>query len=107
MIPLHGFAPSLVHEMLRRQPLSPGKVTLAWQIAVGAQIARATDVQIEEVRARSSTRHVLRVRARDARWATELERARTTLIDRLKPLLGIETLTIEIVSSPTLKCDKL
>ena len=36
-------------EMLRRQPLSPGKVALAWQIAVGAQIARVTEARIDEI----------------------------------------------------------
>ncbi len=99
MIPLQGFGPSLLTDMLRRQPLSPGKVTLAWQIAVGAQIARATEIQLEQIGELSPAKCVLHVRARDARWARELERARATVIERLKPLLGIEKLTLEITTS--------
>ncbi len=99
MIPLQGFAPSLVGEILRRQPLSPGKVALAWQIAVGAQIARATEIQLEETGDRSLAKCILHVRARDARWARELERARATVVERLKPLLGVERLTLEITTS--------
>lgn len=95
MVPLPGAAPSLVAAILRRQPLSHGKVALAWQMAVGAQIARATDIRFEETPG-PSPKYVLRVRARDARWAGELERARATVLERLKTLVGVDRLALEI-----------
>jgi hypothetical protein len=98
MIPLQGFAPGLIGEMLRRQPISAGKIALAWQLAVGTQIARATEVEMEQSGAAARPKCVLHVRARDARWAKEVERARATLVERLKPLLGVDKLAIDITT---------
>jgi hypothetical protein len=87
------FGSSVLAEAIRRQPLSPGKVTLAWQLAAGPQLARASSVEIE---ASSHSSITLLVRARDPRWATEIDRLRPMLADRLSSLLGTRTLTLRV-----------
>jgi hypothetical protein len=87
------FASSVLAEVIKRQPLSPGKIRLAWQVAAGAQLARATHIEIEGEPGSSSL--ALLVTARDARWTTEIERVRPMLQDRLSLLLG-KSLTLRI-----------
>jgi len=70
----------VVAEIIRRQPASKEKTTFAWSVAVGPAIARATTVDLD--------RGLLYVRAKDVRWAREIERARDTVIERLQQLLG-------------------
>lgn len=80
------FGASVLAEAIRRQPLSPGKVELAWQLAAGPQLARATRVGFEGEA--GSGPLSLRVKTRDARWTAEIERLRPMLQDRLSLLLG-------------------
>ena len=70
-------------EMLRRQPASKERMAFAWSVAVGPALARATTVDL--------TDGVVIVRARDQRWAQEIHRNRATVLDRLRDLLGKDT----------------
>ena len=90
-MPLQNFATGVVAEVLRRQPASPGRTTFAWTIAVGPALARSTTVRL--------TGEVLTVRARDPRWAGEIERAADTILKRMQHLLGRESVSrIEVIS---------
>jgi predicted nucleic acid-binding Zn ribbon protein len=81
--------PAVVAEIIRRQPPSAGRTTFAWQVAVGAAVARATTVELAD--------GVLTVRASDPRWITEIEMARGLVMERLQHLLGpTEVRTIRI-----------
>jgi len=95
VLPLHTVATSVVAEMIRRQPASKEKTAFAWGVAVGPAIARATSVEL-----RGAT---LVVAARDARWASEIERARDVILSRLQNLLGSTSVAaIEYTSRPDL-----
>lgn len=72
--------------LLARQPLSDGKIALAWQLVVGTALARAVTV----ARLEGTT---LVVTASDAHWATEIRHASREIINRLRPLLGAATVT--------------
>lgn len=85
MVPLQHFATNVLAEVVRRQPASPARTAFAWQIAVGAALARSTTVSLDG--------GVLRVRARDARWAREIERAADTILERVQHLLGPAAVT--------------
>lgn len=74
---------AVVRDVLRRQPLSPAKVTFAWRLAVGAPLARVTSAALEG--------GVLRVRAADPRWRREVQRSTSLLLERLAALLGPDT----------------
>jgi hypothetical protein len=78
--PFQAFAPAVLAEIIRRQPASKERTTFAWSIAVGPALARATTVEL-----RGTT---LIVCARDARWSKEIERAKDTILARLRHLLG-------------------
>jgi len=78
--PLQGIAPGVLAEMIRRQPASKERTAFAWSIAVGPALARATTVDLRD--------GVLRVTAKDARWAAEITRARGVVLERLRELLG-------------------
>ena len=67
-------------ELLRGAPLSDGKVTFAWNAAVGPALERVTTVKLE--------RTVLIVDAASAQWSRELERLRDVILARLQSLLG-------------------
>jgi hypothetical protein len=84
------FGAAVLAEVLRRQPLTPGKVSLAWQMAAGPGLARAADAAFEEP-------DTIRVRPKDARWAAEIHRSRDMLAERLNALLGVPNLRLEIV----------
>jgi uncharacterized lipoprotein YmbA len=80
MVPLQNFATGVIAEVIRRQPASPGRTTFAWTVAVGPALARSATVTL--------TGDVLKVCARDARWAAEIERAAETILKRMQHLLG-------------------
>ena len=80
MFPLQSFASEVVAEVLRRQPPSTERTNLAWQLAVGPTLARATSVELVE--------GTLIVRAGDARWLDEIARARDIILPKLQFLLG-------------------
>ena len=90
MQPIQHFTPAVLAAIIRRQPPSDGRTALAWQIAVGAALARATTVRLAD--------GVLTVRAADSRWVTEIEAARDTVLRRLQDLLGpdaVSRVTVE------------
>lgn len=91
MLPLQAFATSVAADVIRRQPLSPGKITFAWTVAVGPAIARATTVDLRD--------GILYVTPKDARWATEVDRATPTILKRVQVLLGADAITALRVSS--------
>lgn len=75
----------VIAEILRRQPPSQGRTTLAWQLVVGPRLARVTSVEMDGA--------TLRVRAADERWLEEITRARATIIPKLQQLLGADQIT--------------
>ncbi len=82
--------------LLRGQPLSPGKVSLAWRTAVGPAVARVTDAALGPDGA-------LAVTAADAHWTRELRRSHRLLTTRLNQLLGDGVVTRIDVSSRTIR----
>jgi hypothetical protein len=80
MLPIQQFTPPVLAEMIRRQPSSDGRTRLAWQVAVGTKLARATSVQLAG--------GVLTVSATDPRWVAEIQAAREVVLRRLQDLLG-------------------
>ncbi len=80
MIPLHSFGTGVLAEILRRQPPSQERTRFAWQLAVGQALARVTTVDLEE--------GVLTVRAIDARWLAEIDRAQDGVLQKMQDLLG-------------------
>ena len=91
---IQQFTPNVLAEVIRRQPPSEGRTTLAWQVAVGAAIARATSVQLAD--------GVLTVTAKDPRWVADVESSRGVVLGRLKQLLGNdEVRSIRIVAKET------
>jgi len=91
MFPLQNFATGVVADVIRRQPASPARTTFAWTVAVGPALARSATVTL--------TGNVLTVRARDPRWAGEIERAADTILKRMQHLLGAASVQrIEVMS---------
>ncbi len=86
MIPVQHVTPAVLVELLRRQPLSPGKVRFAWEAAAGPALARATTAALD-------ARGTLHVRTSTAAWAREVARSRPLLLERLRALLGAEIVT--------------
>ena len=67
--------------LLRGQPMSSGKVSLAWSAAVGRAVHRATRIALDAA-------GVLSVTAADPHWSRELHRSRPLIEARLNRLLG-------------------
>lgn len=82
MLPIQHFAGGVLAEIIRRQPPSPERTAFAWQVAVGPALARTSSVELAD--------GLLVVRARDPRWAREIERASDTILKRMQHLLGAE-----------------
>ena len=80
--------------LLRGQPLSPGKVSLAWSAAVGRTIGRFTSVAL-------GPDGTLTVAATDVAWAREIHRSRPVIAARLTQLLGDGVVTRIDISSRT------
>lgn len=85
MEPLQSFATGVLAETIRRQPPSAARTSFAWSVAVGPALARVTAVILRD--------GVLRVSPRDARWGREIERARDTILERVRLLLGRDAVT--------------
>lgn len=79
-MPTRACVSDTLRAVLARQPLTPGKIAFAWQMAVGPALARATTVEYDA--------GVLRVSSGDARWMREVERSRAVILERLRSLLG-------------------
>jgi predicted nucleic acid-binding Zn ribbon protein len=89
MRPLQHALPGALTEILRAQPLSDGKVTFAWQAAVGPALERVTAVKLEG--------RVLLVDTAGALWAREIMRSSPVILKRLQAFLGPDTVdTIEV-----------
>jgi predicted nucleic acid-binding Zn ribbon protein len=92
MLPLQHAVSGALIELMRAAPLSDGKVSFAWQTAVGPALARATAVKLE--------RGVLIVETPSAQWAREVQRSHRVILSRLQPLLGKETVTSITTRTP-------
>ncbi|HXH05070.1 MAG TPA: hypothetical protein VNI83_00610 [Vicinamibacterales bacterium] len=86
MVPLPNLAGLVLADLLRRQPFSPGKVALAWKLAVGPALARVSEAEPSGEPAAGRPLRV-RARVRDGRWAAELRRSKATIAGRLEQLL--------------------
>ena len=75
--------PGALMELLRGAALSDGKVTFAWNAAVGPALERVTKVKLEGA--------VLIVEAASAQWSREIERSHDVILARLQSLLGKDT----------------
>jgi predicted nucleic acid-binding Zn ribbon protein len=82
LLPIQQLSAGVLAEVIRRQPSSPARTTLAWQLAVGPALARATTVALSD--------GVLTVQSPDARWTLEITRARDIVLRRLQHSLGSE-----------------
>ena len=83
MNPIGAVVPGAIVALLRDAPLSAGKVTFAWNAAVGPAVQRATSVHLEN--------GVLLVDAASPQWAREVMRSTPIILRRLQPLLGEDT----------------
>jgi hypothetical protein len=83
--------PGALVELLRGAALSDGKVTFAWNAAVGPALERVTTVKLE--------RRILIVEAASAQWSREIQRSSGVILARLQSLLGKDTvLKLEVRS---------
>lgn len=85
MFSVQQVASGVLGEIIRRQPESPGRTAFAWALAVGPALARVTAIELRD--------GILHVTPKDARWTPELERARDTILHRLRALLGERAVT--------------
>jgi predicted nucleic acid-binding Zn ribbon protein len=92
MLPIQRFSSSVIADVIRRQPSSPARTTLAWQLAVGTALARATTVELRE--------GVLTVHSSDPRWTLEITRARDIVLGRVQHYLGAEHVTSLRIEKP-------
>jgi predicted nucleic acid-binding Zn ribbon protein len=93
MLPIQHFSSGVLAEVIRRQPSSPARTALAWQVAVGPALARATTVELVD--------GVLTVHSTDARWMQEITRARDIVLRRLQHVLGPDSVkTLNVEGSP-------
>ncbi len=80
MLPLTLVMPRVLGEIVRAAPLSHGKVEFAWQVAVGAAMARASAVRLED--------GVLLVDAQTPQWGAAIRGASSVIVNRLHGTLG-------------------
>jgi hypothetical protein len=85
MRPLAQAVPGAVAELLRGAPLSDGKVAVAWKVAVGSAMERATAIKLDGT--------ILIVEVPSAQWAREVKRSSGMILSRLGALLGRDTVT--------------
>ena len=80
---LQTIAPRAVTELLRRGPMSQGKLEVAWRVAVGDALSRVTHVKLQP-------EGVIDVTTADVRWHGELKRSSNVICGRLRTLLGVD-----------------
>jgi hypothetical protein len=91
--PISHALPGALAQLLSDAPLSPGKVTFAWNAAVGRAMQRASAVRLE--------RGVLIVDVATPQWGTEVSRSADVILKRLQLLLGPDVVTrIDVRSAP-------
>ena len=96
VVPLQQFATGVLAEVIRRQPASAARTAFAWELAVGAHLAKSTSVDLVD--------GTLFVRARDPRWSAEIERARDVILPRVQHYLGRAAVTrLEIAPPPLVR----
>jgi hypothetical protein len=81
MIAAQDCVTSALRTLLHKQPLSTGKVRLAWDVTVGRSMARVTCASL-------SAEGVLAVQVTDPHWAREIYRSTGLITSRLNRLLG-------------------
>jgi hypothetical protein len=75
--------------------MSPGKLRLAWRIAVGPAMDRATSVALADDAC-------VEVTAADVAWRREVKRSQGEILTRLRHLVGEAALKkIRVVARPT------
>jgi len=79
--PLTAILPSAVRTILQKGPMSPGKLRLAWRVAVGFAIDRATTVNLLD-------NGTVEVTAEDLAWRREVRRSHAVILSRLQDLVG-------------------
>jgi len=84
---------SAIARIVRPAPLSDEKVMFAWRVSVGPALARLTRVSL-------GNDGVLNVVVEDGRWVRELERSSTTILERLRDLLGVDEVRQMDVTCP-------
>jgi len=77
---LSHIVPAALMELLSKTPLSDGKVTFAWNAAVGPALERATAVKLDG--------GILIVETTGPQWTREVKRSSGVIMARLKTLLG-------------------
>ena len=80
MIQVHRVIPEALAEILRKAPLSDGKIAFVWRSAVGPAMDRGTSVTLRD--------GVLHVMVKDAAWGREVQRSEALIHARLESLLG-------------------
>ena len=73
--------PGVLTDVIRRAPLTAEKVTLAWRLAVGPALARATTVRFDE-------HGTLHVSASGPAWMAAVKSAEALIRSRLTTTLG-------------------
>jgi predicted nucleic acid-binding Zn ribbon protein len=73
--------PAVVAEILRKAPLSDEKVTLAWRLAVGPQIAKVTSVRLVA----DGTLHI---KTDSQAWIDAVRKSNSLIQIRMGDLLG-------------------
>jgi predicted nucleic acid-binding Zn ribbon protein len=81
MIRADRVLPAVVAEVVRKAPLCDEKVDFAWRSAVGAAVARATRVRLDN-------QGLLHVTATEAHWLREVRRSSKLIFARMESLLG-------------------
>ena len=87
--------PSVVRNILRNGPMSPGKIQAAWRLAVGTAIDRATSVALLED-------GTLEVASAELAWRREVKRSQGLILARLHDLLGPASIKkVKVVARPS------
>jgi hypothetical protein len=77
---LAHIVPGALLRLLQDAPLSSGKVGFAWRAAVGAAVARATEVRLID--------RALIVETTSAQWSREVMRSSPVILRRMQEFLG-------------------
>jgi len=85
MLALSHTIPGALLHLLQTMPLSDGKVTFAWQTAVGPALQRATSVKLVD--------QTLIVETTSLQWRREIRRSSGVILGRLQEFLGKDTVT--------------
>jgi predicted nucleic acid-binding Zn ribbon protein len=79
--PIQDYLHAVAARLVRDAPLSDEKVRCAWEMAVGAGLARVSQAQAE-------ADGTVRVTADDPRWKKEIAKGQGLILQRLQATLG-------------------